>query len=58
MIHLNWMRRKGKIRWENNKDVRNNEQVERENEIPMQESIDNLTIQVALIAVAYTWLMC
>ena len=53
VIHLNWMRRKGKLRWESNKDVRNNEQVERENEIPMQESIDKLTIQIALIVVAY-----
>ena len=53
VIHLNWMRRKGKLRWEGNKDALNTEKIERENEIPMQESIDKLTIQVALVAVAY-----
>ena len=53
VIHLNWMRRTGRIKIEDNKAKRNTEQVERENEVPMQESIDKLTIQVALIAVAY-----
>ena len=53
VIHLNWMRRTGKLNQTNNKETLNTEKIERENEIPMQESIDKLTIQVALIAVAY-----
>ena len=53
VIHLNWMRRTGKLSQTTNKEALNTEKIERENEIPMQESIDKLTIQVALIAVAY-----
>ena len=53
VIHLNWMRRTGKLNQATNKETLNTEKIERENEIPMQESIDKLTIQVALIAVAY-----
>ena len=53
VIHLNWMRRTGKLSQTTNKETLNTEKIERENEIPMQESIDKLTIQVALIAVAY-----
>ena len=53
VIHLNWMRRTGKLSQTPNKETLNTEKIERENEIPMQESIDKLTIQVALIAVAY-----
>ena len=54
VIHLNILKRKGKIKIVDAKDTRlRHEDIESENEIPMQESIDKLTIQVALIAVAY-----
>ncbi len=54
VIHLNIMKRKGKLKIDNNKDKLNTETVEQENEIPMQESIDKMTIQIALIFLAYT----
>ncbi len=53
VIHLNILKRKGRFKnvdWEN---VRFNGPVEAENEIPMQESIDKMTVQIALIIVAY-----
>ncbi len=53
VIHLNIMKRKGKFKINGNKDKLNSETVETENEIPMQESIDKFTIQVALIFLAY-----
>ena len=54
VIYLNILKRKGKIKIETAADKKlKPEDVESENEIPMQESIDKLTIQVALIAVAY-----
>ena len=53
VIHLNIMKRKGKLHLPNKKDELNQEVIEGENEIPMQESIDKLTIQIALIFVAY-----
>ncbi|MBR6736797.1 MAG: hypothetical protein IKL82_00310 [Clostridia bacterium] len=54
VIHLNIQKKKGVL----NKRHANNAvlkayDIESANEIPMQESIDKLTIQVALIAVAY-----
>jgi len=54
VIHLNILRRQGKIqpRTADEKALRA-DQIELENEIPMQESIDKLTVQIALIAVAY-----
>ena len=52
VIHLNILKRKGKIRLDKGSGV-SQEQVEGENEIPMQESIDKFTVQVALIVVAY-----
>ena len=54
VIHLNILKKKGKIKVveSTNKTLRS-EDIEAENEIPMQESIDKLTVQVALIAVAY-----
>ena len=52
VIHLNILRRKG-IAGTKAQNTHNIERIEDENEIPMQESIDKLTIQVALIAVAY-----
>ncbi len=53
VIHLNIMKRKGKLNLCGNKDKLNGETVEHENEIPMQESIDKMTIQIALIFLAY-----
>ena len=52
VIHLNILKHKGKIVLDKGSG-KDNEQVERENEIPMQESIDKFTIQIALIVVAY-----
>ena len=52
VIHLNILRRKGIVGGKA-KNTLNLEQIEEANEIPMQESIDKLTVQVALIAVAY-----
>ncbi len=53
VIHLNIMKSKGKLNLSETKERYNTEQVESENEIPMQESIDKLTVQIALIFVAY-----
>ncbi len=53
VIHLNIMRRRGKLPSEKKKETITAEEVQAENEIPMQESVDKLTIQVALIAVTY-----
>ena len=52
VIHLNVLKRQGKINLDKGSGV-SNEQVEGANEIPMQESIDKFTVQVALIVVAY-----
>ena len=52
VIHLNILRRKGKINLDKGSGI-GKELIEGENEIPMQESIDKFTIQVALIMVAY-----
>ena len=53
VIHLNIIKRQGKIKLDRGSGV-TNETVEGQNEIPMQESIDKFTIQIALIVVAYT----
>ncbi len=53
VIHLNVMKRRGKIKVAGEKDRLNRDVVENVNEIPMQESIDKFTIQVALIFLAY-----
>ena len=52
VIYLNILKRKGKIQLDKGSGI-SHEQVEGENEIPMQESIDKFTVQVALIMVAY-----
>ena len=52
VIHLNIIKRKGKISLDRGSGV-TNEQVEGHNEIPMQESIDKFTVQIALIVVSY-----
>lgn len=54
VIHLNILSRKGKLKLKNAKDeTLNNDQIQSAHEIPMQESIDKMTVQIALIAVAY-----
>ena len=55
VIHLNILKRKGKIKLLNTQEEKRltAEDIESENEIPMQESIDKLTIQMALIALGY-----
>ena len=54
VIHLNILKKKGKITPQKSEEgAIRSEQIQSENEIPMQESMDKLTVQVALIAVAY-----
>ncbi len=53
VVHLNLRRRSGKLKVRGDKNRLNTELVEREDEIPMQESIDKLTVQLALIFLAY-----
>ena len=54
VIHLNILRRKGKIiKPQQETGTISAEQIQGENEIPMQESIDKMTVQLALIALAY-----
>jgi len=52
VIYLNILKRQGKINLDKGSGMMN-EQVERDNEIPMQQSIDKFTVQIALIMVAY-----
>ena len=54
VIHLNILKKKGKIKLQNTEEGKlNSEQIQSDNEIPMQESIDKMTVQIALIVVAY-----
>ena len=53
VIHLNIMKRRGTLVIRGNKDKLNAESIESANEIPMQESCDKMTIQIALIFLAY-----
>lgn len=54
VIHLNLLRRKGKITVDQATNKLNNtEQIEGCNEIPMQDSVDKITIQICLVFVAY-----
>ena len=53
VIHLNVLKRKGRLPLRKTGDGLNLEKVETENEIPMQGSIDKLTIQIGLIVIAY-----
>ena len=54
VIHLFWLKRTGKIDPQSIKEkALRPEDIQAEDEIPMQESIDKLTVQIALIAVAY-----
>ncbi len=53
VIHLNILKRKGKIIKRTGTKNQFNENIEAADEIPMQESIDKMTIQIALIVVGY-----
>ena len=60
VIHLNLLKRKGLITASKTQEgALHSEDIQSEGEIPMQESIDKMTFQIALIAVAYllTYLM-
>lgn len=54
VIHLNLLKKRGKVILKKADDAAlRSEEIESTNEIPMQESIDKMTVQIALIAVAY-----
>ena len=54
VIHLNVLKKRGQIAGDiGGEKIRSSEQIEGEGEIPMQESIDKITIQIALVALAY-----
>lgn len=54
VIHLNIMKKRGKLVLSSRTDGSlHTDAIESENEIPMQESVDKMTIQLALIFVAY-----
>ena len=54
VIHLNIMKKRGKYVMKEVEEVKITPvEIQSDNEIPMQESIDKLTVQIALIAVAY-----
>ncbi len=54
VIHLNIQKKKGRLAPSTRDDgMLHTEKIESQNEIPMQESIDKMTIQIALIFVAY-----
>ena len=54
VIHLNILRKRGVIKAQNHKEgALRSEQIQSDNEIPMQESMDKLTVQIALIGLAY-----
>ena len=54
VVHLNILRKKGVIKVSSNKEqTLSSEHIQGEDEIPMQESMDKLTVQIALIGVSY-----
>ena len=53
VIHLNVMKKQGKIKIEKHTEAHNTEMVEGNNEVPMQESLDKISIQIAFIFVSY-----
>ena len=54
VIHLNIQKKRGVIKLSEIKErAMHAEEIQNENEIPMQESIDKMTIQVALVIAAY-----
>ncbi len=54
VIHLNVMKRRGKLVLSKRTDGSlHTDEIESDGEIPMQESVDKMTVQIALIAVSY-----
>ncbi len=53
VIHLMVLKRKGKVMIKSKESKLKSSDIETANEVPMQESMDNMTIQVAFVAVAY-----
>ncbi|MBQ2922983.1 MAG: hypothetical protein IJE60_07860 [Tyzzerella sp.] len=53
VVHLNLLKRKRKIAGASEEGALKSEQVQKADEIPMQGSIDKMTIQIALVMVAY-----
>ena len=53
VVHLNLLKRKRKIAGATAEGALKSEQVQKADEIPMQGSIDKMTIQIALVMVAY-----
>ena len=53
VVHLNLLKSKGKIARKSTEKIEKHENIESADEIPMQESIDKMTVQIALIVVAY-----
>ncbi len=53
VIHLNLLKRKGLVKNSGEVKRHTHEKIESEDEIPMQESIDKMTVQIALIIVTY-----
>ena len=54
VIYLNYLKQKNRIHHSKLSEAPiDPKDIQRENEIPMQESVDKMTIQIALIAVAY-----
>ena len=54
VIYLNILKRQGKITLDKGTGA-NTEEVEGENEVPMQENMDKMTIQIALVILSYTF---
>ena len=53
VIHLNVMKKMGKLKVSKAKGALNVEKVEGDNEVPMQENMDKISIQIALIFTSY-----
>ena len=53
VVHLNIIKGKGKIKEKSVREAGIHENIESADEIPMQESIDKMTVQIALIIVTY-----
>ena len=53
VIYLNYLKRKGRVTAIGKEHALSSEQIQGENEIPMQESLDKITVQVAFTAGAY-----
>ena len=53
VIHLNIMRHFGKLKHIEHRDMLNTEKVEKDDEVPMQENMDKLSIQLGFVFASY-----